>query len=70
MSRLNNYYATVNRNLLTFKHFPLSVLKNKMLVINAGIYKTLIRTANREDPDQTALIWVCAVCLGSCPGFF
>ena len=24
-----------------------------MLVINAGIYKMLVRIANREDPDQT-----------------
>ena len=25
-----------------------------MLVIRAGIYKVLVRIANREDPDQTA----------------
>ena len=25
-----------------------------MLVIKAGIHKTLVRIANREDPDQTA----------------
>ena len=31
----------------------------------AGIHKMLVRTPNREDPDQTAsLIWVCTVCLG------
>ena len=27
--------------------------QNKMLVIRAGIYKMLVRIANREDPDQT-----------------
>ena len=27
---------------------------NKMLVIRLGIHKTLVRVANREDPDQTA----------------
>ena len=28
---------------------------NKMLVIRAGIHKMLVRTANREDPDQTGV---------------
>ena len=27
---------------------------NKIVVIRAGIYKILVRIANREDPDQTA----------------
>ena len=27
---------------------------NKMLLIRAGIHKTLVRIANREDPDHTA----------------
>ena len=39
-----------------------------MLDIRAGIHKTLVRIANREDPDQTApkssLLRVCPVCLG------
>ena len=25
-----------------------------MLIIRAGIHKTLVKIANREDPDQTA----------------
>ena len=25
----------------------------------------LVRRANKEDPDQTSLVWVCTVCLGS-----
>ena len=32
-------------------HFLFST---KMLVIRAGIYKMIVRIANREDPDQTA----------------
>ena len=40
-------------NVLKFK--PLSFLfSNKMLVIRTGIYKIVVRIANREDPDQTA----------------
>ena len=42
-------------NVLKFQtlHF---LLTNKMLVIiiRTGIHKTLVRIANREDPDQTA----------------
>ena len=32
----------------------LFLLSNTMLVFRAGIYKMLVRIANREDPDQTA----------------
>ena len=32
----------------------LFLFSNKMLVIKAGIYKCLVRVADREDPDQTA----------------
>ena len=32
----------------------LILFSNKMLVIRAGISKTLVRVANRENPDQTA----------------
>ena len=32
----------------------LFLFSNKMLLIMAGIHKMLVRTANREDPDQTA----------------
>ena len=40
-----------------------------MLVFKAGIYKIRVKIANREDPDQTALlesslILICTVCLG------
>ena len=35
-----------------------------MLVARDIIHKMLVRVANREDPDQTSLIWVCTVCLG------
>ena len=35
-----------------------------MLVFRTGIHEVLVEIANREDPDQTALIRVCAVCLG------
>ena len=31
------------------------LFSNKVLVIKAGICKMLVRLANREDPDQTAL---------------
>ena len=38
---------------------------NQMLVIRAGIHKTVVRIANREDPDQTASREaICTVCLG------
>ena len=33
--------------------FPFQ-FSNKLMVIVAGIYKMLVTTANREDPDQTA----------------
>ena len=32
----------------------LFLFSNKMLVFRAGIHKSLVRVANREDPDQTA----------------
>ena len=32
-----------------------------MWVIKAGIHQTLVKIANKENPDQS-LIWVCAVC--------
>ena len=32
----------------------LFLFSNKILVIRVGIYKMLVRLANREDPDQTA----------------
>ena len=34
------------------------------MVIKAGIHKMSVRIAYREDPDQTALEAVCAICLG------
>ena len=36
-----------------FNTFPF-LFATKMLVIRAGIYKILVRIANRVDPDQTA----------------
>ena len=41
-------------NVLKFQHFFLLLFSNKMLVIKGRIHKMLVRTANREDPDQTA----------------
>ena len=32
----------------------LIMFSNKLLVIKAGILKSIVRLANREDPDQTA----------------
>ena len=32
----------------------LFLFSTKMLVITAGIHKTLVRIANKGDPDQTA----------------
>ena len=32
----------------------LFLFSNKRLVFRAGIYKILVRIANRKDPDQTA----------------
>ena len=32
----------------------LFLFSNKILLIRAGIYKMLVRIANREEPDQTA----------------
>ena len=43
----------VSLNVLKFGTFSLSVLK-KMVGFGAGIYKMVIRIANREDPYQTA----------------
>ena len=40
-------------NVLNFKHFSLSVLK-ELLVIRAETHKMLVRKANRRDADQTA----------------
>ena len=48
-------------NVLKFEH---SQIKCRFTIIRAGIHIMLIRIANREDPDQTASIWVCAICLG------
>ena len=46
----------------------LFLFSNEMWVIRSVIYKLLVRTANKEDPDQTAsseaLISVCTVYLG------
>ena len=39
-------------DILKFRTFFL--LSNKVLVNRAGIHKMLVRTANGEDPDQTA----------------
>ena len=36
-----------------FEHL-LFLFSNKMLAINDGIHKVLLRIANSEDPDQTA----------------
>ena len=36
-----------------FKHISF-LFSNKMLVFKAGIYKMLVRIANREGPDQNA----------------
>ena len=46
-------------NVLKFQPF-IFLFSTKMWVIRAGIHKMLVRTANREDPDQTAS----SVCLG------
>ena len=39
------------------------LFSTKLRVIRAGIHKMLVRIENREDPDQTEVIWVCNVCL-------
>ena len=41
-------------NVLKFRTPFFFLFSNKMLVFRAGIYKILVRIANREDPDQTA----------------
>ena len=41
-------------NVLKKLNTSLSLFSNKMLVFRAGIYKLLVRIANREDLDQTA----------------
>ena len=49
---------------INISHVTVNVLKFQTLyslVIRAGINKMHVRIANREDPDQTAL--VCGVCL-------
>ena len=46
----NSWYGKCSEILNTF----LFLFAAKMLVIRAGIHKTLVRLANREDPDQTA----------------
>ena len=41
------------------------LFSDKVLAIRAGIHKMFVRIANREDPDQTALlirvctVWIC-----------
>ena len=40
------------------------MVPNEMLVIRTGFHKMLVRIANRQDPDQTASVWDCVVCLG------
>ena len=40
---------------LSISNTFLFLFSNKMLFIKIGIHKMLIRKANREDPDQTAL---------------
>ena len=48
--RMNNEQGKCSKISNTF----LFLFSNKMLVFRAGIYKMLVRIANREDPDQTA----------------
>ena len=43
-------YGKCSKNFYTF----LYLFSNKLFIIRAGIHKMLLRTANREDPDQTA----------------
>ena len=40
------------------------LFSNKILVFRAGGHKMLVRTTNREDPDQTASDLGLLVCLG------
>ena len=40
-------------NVLNFEHFS-RLLANKMLIIESGIRKMLVKIANREDPAQTS----------------
>ena len=42
-------------NFLKFRTFHSFCSQKKILVIWADIHKMLVRIANREDPDQTAL---------------
>ena len=44
-------YGKCSKN---FEHSFFVLLSNKMLVIKAGIHKTLVRIAIRKDPDRTA----------------
>ena len=48
--RMNNEYGKWSKISNTF----LFLFSNKKLDFRAGIYKMLVRIANREDPDQTA----------------
>ena len=47
------YFFSYGRCSKTSNTF-LFLFSNKTLVIKAGTHKMLVRSANREDPDQTA----------------
>ena len=50
-----NEYQIFTVNVLKFKKNPvLFLFLNKMLLIQAGIYKILVRIVNMEDSDQPA----------------
>ena len=62
-SRVKHSTTALQVNVITFQTLY-SLFSAKMLVVRAGIHKMLVRIANRQYPDLTSLIWVCAVLLG------
>ena len=53
LKSLQSTYSKCSKISNTFL-FLFSKLSDKMLVFGVRIHKMLVRTANREDPDQTA----------------
>ena len=51
---LYSFYVHCIPSMVNVPKFQTHLFSNKMLVFGAGIHKFLVRTANREDPDQTA----------------
>ena len=49
-------YLAHSVNVLKFLTPFLFLFSNEMLVFRAGIHKMLVRIANREHPNQTALV--------------